>query len=98
MRKKEEILSILSKQMPYLKERFSVNYIGLFGSYSRGEQKESSDIDILVEFNKSTFDNYMELIFYLEELFGETIELVTKKSLNPEIAEYVLEDVIWCEA
>lgn len=84
--------------MPYLKERFSVSYIGLFGSYSRGEQKESSDIDILVEFNKSTFDNYMELIFYLEELFGEKIELVTKKSLNPEIAEYVLEDVIWCEA
>jgi hypothetical protein len=40
----------------------------------------------------------MELIFYLEELFDEKIELVTKKSLNPEIAEYVLEDVIWCEA
>ena len=98
MTTKDEILSILRKEMPYLKERFSVNYIGLFGSYSREEQKESSDIDILVEFNKSTFDNYMDLIFYLEELFGKKIELVTKKSLNPEIADYVLEDVIWCEA
>ncbi|MFA5558144.1 MAG: nucleotidyltransferase domain-containing protein [Methanofastidiosum sp.] len=45
----------------------------LFGSYSRKEQKESSYIDILVEFNKSTFDNYMGLIFYLEELFGKKL-------------------------
>lgn len=51
---------------------YGVRRIGLFGSYCRGEQTETSDVDILVEFedDEKTFDNYMDLKFFLEDLFG----------------------------
>ena len=52
----------------------------LFGSYARGDQKASSDIDILVEFDKPTFRNFMDLSFYLEDLFGREVDLVMVKS------------------
>ena len=56
-----EIIDLLSSQASYIKARFSVKRIGLFGSYARGEQKASSDIDVLVEFEKPTFRNFMDL-------------------------------------
>jgi len=64
---------------------FGVKRIGLFVSFARGEQKESSDIDVLVEFEKPTFRNFMDLSFYLEDLFGRKVDLVTFKGLHPRI-------------
>ena len=57
----------------------------LFGSYARGDQKASSDIDILLEFDKPTFRNFMDLSFYLEDLFGREADLVMVKRLNSRI-------------
>jgi len=68
-----------------IKACFGVKRIGLFGSFARGEQKESSDIDVLVEFEKPTFRNFMDLSFYLEDLFGRKVDLVTVKGLHPRI-------------
>jgi uncharacterized protein len=74
---------------------FGVSNIGLFGSFVRGEQTSSSDVDILVEFfpEKHTFDNFMELIFLLEELLGRKVEVVTPESLSPYIGPHILKEV-----
>jgi len=75
---------------------YGVNRIGLFGSYARNEQHPQSDIDILVDFEpeKETFNNFMNLCDYLEELFAdEKIEVVTINGLSPYIGKYILEEV-----
>jgi uncharacterized protein len=74
---------------------FGVKSIGLFGSFVRGEQTPYSDVDILVEFEpgKHTFDNFMEVSFLLEELFGRRVEIVTPESLSPYIGPYILREV-----
>jgi len=92
-----EIIDLLGSHAKEIKTRFSVKRIGLFGSYARGEQEEESDIDILVEFEKPTFGNFMDLSFYLEDLFGREVDLVTVKGLHPRIRPYVEKDVVWSE-
>ena len=79
---------------------FGVKKIGLFGSYIRDEQKETSDIDFLVEFEKGkkTFDNYMNLKLFLENLFNCKIDLVIKESIKEEIKPYILKSVEYAKA
>ena len=96
-RENMEIIDLLRSHAEDIKARFAVKRIGLFGSYARGEQKASSDIDILVEFEKPTFRNFMDLSFYLEDLFGREVDLVTVKGLHSRIRPYVEKDVIWSE-
>lgn len=76
-------------------ERFGVKRLWLFGSYAKGKQSEKSDIDILVEFEKGkkTFDNYMDLKFFLEDLLGAEVDLITVEALKPGI-----KDAVWKEA
>jgi predicted nucleotidyltransferase len=90
-----EIISILKLHSRDLKERFRVKEIGVFGSCVRGEQKRGSDIDILVEFEKGykTFDNYMDLKFYLEEILMSEIDLVLKTAIRDELKQYILSEV-----
>ena len=77
--------------------KFGVTRIGVFGSFARGEENEQSDIDILVEFMKDrkTFDNYMELKFFMEDLFKRPVDLVTIRSLRPELKQKILEEVVY---
>ncbi len=63
-------MDILRSNKQEIKERFAVRRIGIFGSFVRGEEKETSDIDILVEFEEPTFRNFMNLAFFLEDLNG----------------------------
>lgn len=72
-----------------------VQRIGLFGSFADNTQTEKSDIDFLVEFEegKKTFDNYMELKFFFEEIFQRKIDLVTPKSIKPFLKESILNTV-----
>jgi hypothetical protein len=92
-----EILDIIKSHAPYIKTLFCVKRIGVFGSFARGEQKQFSDVDILVEFEKPTFKNFINLSFYLEDLLGREVDLVTVKGLHPRIRPYVEKDVIWSE-
>ena len=91
---KREITNLLSKNAERL-EGFGVKRIGLFGSFVRGEQRPRSDIDFLVEFQprKKTFSNFMGLCFFLEELLGRKVEVVTKESLSPYIGPHILAEV-----
>lgn len=77
---------------------FGVSNIGLFGSYLHNTQTSRSDIDILIDFepNKETFDNYMAVYDYFENIFkGEKIEIVTKNGLSKHIGPQILKDVFY---
>jgi predicted nucleotidyltransferase len=91
---KEDILHCLLQQRARL-AALGVVSIGLFGSFVRGEQTTSSDIDILVEFapNRHTFDNFMDLSFLLEDLLGRKVDMVTPEALSPYIGPYILKEV-----
>jgi hypothetical protein len=69
--------------------------IGLFGSFERNEPSASSDVDFLVEFtpDKHSFDNFMDVSFFLEELLGRRVEVVTPDALSPHIGPYILREV-----
>jgi len=95
MTSKNTILSVIRTHKPQLAS-FGVSKIGLFGSYVRNEEQPQSDIDILVDFEpeKETFDNFMNMYNYLEELFvNEKIEVVTVNGLSPYIGKYILNEV-----
>jgi predicted nucleotidyltransferase len=92
-----EILKILKNHENDIKRQYGVKKIGIFGSYVRGENTEDSDIDILVEFDEPTYQNFMDLIDFLENLFSRKIDLVTSNSLSPYIRPVVEKEVVWCE-
>ena len=69
--------------------------IGVFGSVVRDEQAKSSDVDILVDLEKHTFDSYMGLLFFLEELFGSRVDLVMKDAIKPAIRENILSETVY---
>lgn len=75
--------------------KYGVSKIGLFGSYLRNEQKPNSDIDILVDFEKGkiTFDNYMDLKFFLEDLLKCNVDLVMQESIKPDLKPYTMGSV-----
>ena len=91
---KQEILKDLEENKEQIKG-YGVKKIGLFGSYIRNEQRERSDIDILVEFEKEkiTFDNYIHLKFFLEDLLGCKIDLVIRDDLKRRLKPYILKEV-----
>jgi hypothetical protein len=92
-----DIQVILQERKNYLVEKFGVMEIAIFGSYIRGEQREDSDVDLIVDFKEGckTFDNYMNLKFYLEELFGKKVDLVIKSVINPRIKPFIIEEAIY---
>ena len=92
-----DIKVILQEHKNYLVEKFGVIEIAIFGSYARGEQREDSDVDLIVDFKEGwkTFDNYMDLKFYLEELFGKKVDLVIKSAINPRIKPFIIEEAIY---
>ncbi|SNY23459.1 hypothetical protein SAMN06295989_1252 [Methanohalophilus euhalobius] len=84
----------LRKMLPQLEDRYNVKYIGLFGSYVRGEQTTESDLDILVEFSKTpTLFQFINLENYLSDTLGIKVDLVMKDSLKPNIGKYILNEV-----
>jgi predicted nucleotidyltransferase len=74
---------------------YGVRRLGIFGSVAREEHNSESDVDLLVEFQKGskTFDNFINLVFFLEELLGRKVELITTDSLSPYIGPRILEEV-----
>ena len=88
---KEEIKKIIRENKEIL-QKYKVKSISIFGSYVRNEQKEDSDIDLLVEFEEDTYRNFINLIFSLENLFKKEVTVVSKEDLSPYIQPYVLKE------
>ncbi|MBC7776859.1 MAG: nucleotidyltransferase family protein [Phycisphaerae bacterium] len=89
-----DIKNKLTALKPELHERFGVSEIGVFGSWVRGEEKKTSDIDMLVSFDRRVdlFD-LMELEEFLQEIFQCKIDLALKRSLKPLIGKHILAEV-----
>lgn len=81
-------------------KKYGVNRLGVFGSHARGEQNAESDVDILVEFrkDKKTFDNYMGLKFFLEDLFKRKVDLVVVGTIKPDLKTSILKSVKYATA
>ncbi|MFA4934524.1 MAG: nucleotidyltransferase family protein [Candidatus Methanoperedens sp.] len=96
MKHKDQILTPLKKQLPYLKEKFKVKSIGIFGSYAREEQTEKSDINILVEFEAPVgFFKFIELENYLSDKLGAKVDLVTPDALKPLIKPDIMAEAVY---
>ncbi len=92
---RSQILDLLNTHNPELERRFGVRDLVLFGSMARGEATCKSDIDILVRFDgPATSARYFGLQFYLEDLLGRPVDLVTDKALRPELRPYVEREAI----
>lgn len=91
---KEQILAKLADNMSRI-HGFGVRRIGLFGSTVRNEHDGSSDIDILVEFDVKTFDNYMDLKDFLEGLFERPVDLVISDALKPRLRQNILTETVY---
>jgi predicted nucleotidyltransferase len=97
MRKINTIAKKLESLKPILKEQFKVESIGIFGSYTKGTQRKDSDIDILVEFEKSadlSLLDFIKLENYLSEVLNLKVDLVEKTALKPRIGVHILKEVI----
>jgi uncharacterized protein len=93
--KRASAIALLKQNKAALTERFGVTELALFGSTARDAARDDSDVDILVAFaGPATSQNYFGVQFYLEDLFGCPVDLVTKKALRPELRSFVEKDAI----
>ena len=91
----ETIIQFLRAHQGEIAERFSVKRIGLFGSVGRGSDRENSDIDILVELERPTFDHYMDLKFFLEEHLGRPVDLIMADTLKRRRRSRIGREVVY---
>lgn len=90
---KKEILSILGANEAKIKS-FGVRELSLFGSSVRGEEKPQSDVDFIVEFEKKSFDSYMDLKLFLEDIFDLPVDLVLADGIKPRLRAAILKEAI----
>ena len=89
----EDVIAIVRGQM--MLSRFGIKSLFLFGSVARNEANQESDLDFIVDFEGSvTFDRYMDLKIFLEDLFDRQIDLAIEGSLKPQIRQRVIEEAI----
>jgi hypothetical protein len=94
----EEAKAVLKEHKAEVVNRYRIREIGIFGSFVRGEQKNRSDIDILVEFDERNIPGLLKLIemeIYFEKLLRKKVDLVIKSGIRPEIKKGILEEVVY---
>lgn len=96
MKTLEEIKQWLVQHKSTLQERYQVKELGIFGSYVRQEQTESSDVDVLVEFSEvPSLLKFVNLENYLSDNLGVKVDLVHKSGLKPRLGERILAEVVY---
>jgi len=87
---RQRVLELLSRSKSELQDRFGVTMLALFGSTARDNATSVSDVDILVAFDgPATSRRYFGVQFYLEDLLGCPVDLVTEKALRTELRPYI---------
>ena len=95
---KNEIINYLQKQQPYFYTNFGISFVGLFGSFSRGDETKNSDIDILYKIEKDkklSMFKYLKIASQLEDFFQKKIDLVRVDTLKPTVKKYIDRDLIY---
>jgi len=88
-------IELLTRSKPILAARYGVTELALFGSTARDAARNDSDVDVLVSFDgPATSERYFGVQFYLEDLFGAPIDLVTDKALRPELRPFVEKEAV----
>jgi predicted nucleotidyltransferase len=93
MTNSDQMIKAIGESAVAIRHDFGVARLGVFGSRVRGDATADSDLDVLVEFERPTFRNYMGLKHYLEQLLGVTIDLVSAAALKPLLREHVMREV-----
>ena len=95
----DEVKEILRRELPKLKSEFGVKRIGLFGSFSSGKQKQASDVDLLIEFEKPIGFKFMIMAEYLEKRLGRKVDILTPAGVDSirikPIAKSILSSVVY---
>lgn len=95
MKTLEEIKQVLSSHKSELRQKYKVKELGIFGSFVRGEQTETSDLDLLVDFEGTIgLIKFLDLEEYLSQLLETKVDLVTRKALKPHIGQFILSETI----
>ncbi|MGH6635686.1 MAG: nucleotidyltransferase family protein [Gammaproteobacteria bacterium] len=94
-----KIVELLQAKQPYLAAEFGVRKVGLFGSYAKGQPNESSDIDLLIEFEGPIGFRFFELLEYLEALLGQKVDVLTPAGIQniriKRVAQNIAESVVY---
>ncbi len=90
---RDDVFTTLSRHRQAIRG-FGVRRLGLFGSCARGESTAESDLDFLVDLERKTFDDYMGLKLYLEDLFGCDVDLVMTSAIKPALRERILGEAV----
>ena len=91
----KKMLEILHQQIPMLAERYSIEKLEVFGSYVRDEQRQDSDLDVLVTFKEApSLLTFIAIENYLSDLLGVKVDLVMKDSLKPAIGKRILKEAV----
>ena len=98
-RRKSPLIGKLARAVPAIRTQYGVTKIGIFGSFARGEQTRTSDVDILVEFSEgyATLRNFVGLSDHLEQILSRKIDLLTVGAIDKYIRPYIEAEVIWLE-
>ena len=94
MKRTEDILIALRRAKPELAERFGVKRLAIFGSYARGEQRDDSDVDVLVEVDPSIGLRFVDLAEHIEAILGVRSEVVSRRAIKPRNWEVIERDLI----
>ena len=92
---KDQIITILRKNKKILEKQFGVTTIALFGSYARGEETETSDIDLLIEAKEHKFRNRLKLQKFLEEFFGKKVDVGYFSSVRGFIMHHIKKELMY---
>jgi predicted nucleotidyltransferase len=96
---REDIARVLRESQPYLATEYGVRRIGLFGSFARGAADESSDVDVVIEFQRPIGLKFVELVDYLEQLLGRKVDVLTPAGLQgirvQDVAASIVADLVY---
>ena len=91
---RDDLVAAIKANRRTLKQ-YGVKSLALFGSAARDKMRKGSDVDVLVQFDQSTWKNYIGLKFYLEDLLGREVDLVTPRALKPATKPSIEKDLLY---
>lgn len=95
MKTPEQVRSLLAENKPGLARKYKIKQLGLFGSYSRGDYRAESDIDILVEFSEPVGLEFIDLASELENILQNKVDLVSRGGIRPKYWKHIEPEVIY---
>ena len=92
---KQEVINVLKQIKPLLEKEYGIKSIALFGSYSREEQTDESDIDLLVEHTSPLGFKYLDMMYELDKYFDKEVQIASRNGIKPKYWEAIKSDLIY---